>query len=259
MSSVEGFVSSVPVPISAVAESLQLMRRSHPKGHDGEFGTELGLLIEGEVSAPPSNMVCHTLLSFGGRTFTQILTRAENKKGVEEVIQELGILGVETKTLLAAQTRADFPIDGIYKNTDSNLVVNDNLSLAVCGYITWVLENTNEGRVRKNIENFGSGRDAHVFAGWVQDVGIKKAFTIPTTTRCVALDSNGRLHAFRRDGRSDGYVHPRPGIFMCQDAENLFVASTTVKALELLIGGHPSLQRKIIRTVKDMEVVSSPT
>lgn len=255
MSSIEGFISESPISMSKVAESLQLMRRLHPKGHFWTYGTELGLLFEGKINILPSDMVCHSHLGLGDRTFTKILTRAKGREKVVDVFKRLDILNVETKTLLVAQTLADFPINGRYRDIDSNLVVDPELSVAVCGYITWVLENTNEGRVRKNIENFGSGRDAHVFAGWVRDVEVKNACVIPTVTRCAALDQNGTLYAFRRDERADGYVHPRPGLFMAKDDTNLFVASTTVRALEILLKDHPLLNKNMIRTVKNGEIV----
>jgi hypothetical protein len=202
-----------------------------------------------------SDDICHSSLDLGDTIFTKILTRVPGRESVKKMFERLGILNIKTNKLLAAQTLAGFPIKGKYKDIDSNLVVGSDLSLAVCGFITWVLENTNEGRIRKNIETFGEGRDAHVFAGWLQDVGIMNACEVPTVTRCVALDKNGKLYAFRRDERADGYVHPRPGLFTAGDENNLFVASTTMRALEVLLKNHSSLGKRNIRTVKNEEVV----
>jgi ribosomal protein L31 len=258
MSSVEGFKSQIPIPLSVVGKSLETMRQNHPTGHTGKYGTEVGLFFKGDICITPGHLVCFKKLHLSGDVFTKILTRISNNKSVPQLFEDLGLLDIKTKILLAAQTMADSPIETKYTDGDANLVIgNIGLSVAVCGFITWVLENTPEGRCKKEqaTREGWNGRDAHIFVKWVREVGIYKACSIPTTTRCVALGDDGSVYAFRRDGRNDGYIHPRPGIFMVKDENNLFVTSTTARALEILIENHPHLTRKQIRTVKNGEVV----
>lgn len=257
MSSVEGFVSAKPVKFGSIAESLDSMRVSHTSGHNGEYGTEVGLLFEGEVVWDwPKYNVCSSIYTIGERAFTKILARTKPDQTTCSLFEDLGLLTLETKILLAAQTSADLPFEGNYQDQDANLSVGEPFSLAVCGFITWVMENTEEGKKKRQLAiNQGwKGREAHIFANWVREIGLQNACKIPTTTRCIALggDKEIILTAFRRDGREDGYVHGRPGLFMFQDQKNCFVASTTIDALRIFLNKNSYGK---IRTVKDNEVV----
>ena len=257
MSSVAGWMSLDPLPLSKIRDSFAAMRKelSFETHYNPPFGSQFTVFFKKpddfelatiQKAAAKNNIPLVTSqTSLGGYDFVEVRAHLTERDDFGLLFNNLRLDKIKSNLVLAEQTAEDFR-DAF--RTNPGFYYDDKLALACCGGITLMFEETKTGpQIMKALAGtVDTHKELAVLLGWFRkvmgDLPAEQAYAkvlkqTPTYLFSILFDARGEdllMIGLRQNEVENGYVSPHNHLVYVKNKSAVFMARTETGLMPLL-------------------------